>query len=271
MTGQEATDLFKESQRLFDNGLYHEAMRILTRLNHFYPNSKNVLFPMAMCLEKLNHTGEALDICGRLIAQFDDRRAHEMKTRLENTFVVAANPFVDDGADLAKDLLGIEPEKKVPVAPKRQVPSWVWFVCGGVALLLLASLPFLLPRSGGASGQPGVAAAGSLAGVLFVLGLLGVGLYVFSCYCLKLICEKAGGEPGVLIWIPLLQFIPLFNAAGLGLIWFFLLFIPFINIVATVMLWVKLCEARGKPSWMGIFILFPGLNLFLVLYLAFAE
>ena len=47
--------------------------------------------------------------------------------------------------------------------------------------------------------------SGGIAGLLG--GLVGlvlmIGVYVFVCYCLKLICEKAGHPPGVLIWIPI--------------------------------------------------------------------
>jgi hypothetical protein len=59
---------------------------------------------------------------------------------------------------------------------------------------------------------------GGLIGGLVVL-VLSVGVYAFFCYCGKLICEKAGHQPGVLIWIPIVQFIPLLTVAKLPL-WF---------------------------------------------------
>src|SRR5262249_15096048 len=47
---------------------------------------------------------------------------------------------------------------------------------------------------------------------LLFLGFV-VGVYVFTCHCFRKICQKTGEEPGILIWIPLAQFIPLLRAA----------------------------------------------------------
>ena len=106
-------------------------------------------------------------------------------------------------------------------------------------------------------------------------GLVGfvlmVGIYIFVCYCLKLICEKAGHQPGVLIWIPIVQIVPLLTVAKLP-IWFIILFlIPLVNIVVTIVMWVKICPARGKPGWMVILLLIPLVNLAFLPYLAFSE
>ncbi len=271
MDSQEATQLFQEAQARYNDGQYNEAMQVLTRLNRSFPSAKNVLFPMAMCLEKLNHTGEAQQICDRLIAQFDDPRAREMKVRIENALLASLTPLPDVDGDLAGDLLGPAPKRKVAAAPKRGIPSWVWAVVGGVAVVLLLSLLVVLGGYAGQQSARGTPSSTIPAAAMLVAVLIGLGMYLFGCYCLKLICEKAGNDPGILIWIPLLQMIPLFTAADLSLVWFILLFVPFINIVATIMLWMKLSEARGKPSWLGILIIIPGFNLFLLLYLAFSE
>ena len=59
-----------------------------------------------------------------------------------------------------------------------------------------------------------------------VLGILAVALafYVFSSYCLKRICQKAGEDPGVLIWIPIAQMLPLLRVAQLPALLVLLLF-----------------------------------------------
>jgi hypothetical protein len=111
---------------------------------------------------------------------------------------------------------------------------------------------------------------GGLIGGLVGL-VVSVGLYVFFCYCGKLICEKAGHQPGVLIWIPIANLIPLLTVAKLPL-WFIILFlIPFVNLVCFIIMWVKICQARGKPGWMGILMFIPLVNLGFLLYLAFSE
>jgi len=105
-----------------------------------------------------------------------------------------------------------------------------------------------------------------------ILGFLfGVSIYVFACYCMKLICEKSGSEAGVLVWIPILQVIPMLKAAKMNPLWIIGLLVPLLNIIVAVVLWVKLCEARGKASWLGVLSLVPIANLGLILYLAFSD
>ena len=111
------------------------------------------------------------------------------------------------------------------------------------------------------------------------LGLLGglyafvvaIGVYVFVCYCLKLICEKAGHQPGVLIWIPIANLVPLLTVAQLP-IWFIVLFfIPFVNFFIGIYLWVKICQARRKSGWLAILLFIPVVNIAFLPYLAFSE
>ena len=111
---------------------------------------------------------------------------------------------------------------------------------------------------------------GGLLGGLFAL-VIAVGLYVFVCYCLKLICEKAGHQPGVLIWIPIANLVPLLTVAKLP-IWFIILFfIPLVNFFIGIYLWVKICQARGKSGWLAILLFIPVLKIAFLPYLAFSE
>ncbi len=126
----------------------------------------------------------------------------------------------------------------------------------------------LLAQSGTVTGPQAAAAAG--VGLLVMLLAVGFGLvfYVFFCFCMKRICEKAGHAPGGLIWIPLVNFVPQLKAAQLPVWMIILFFIPVVNIGMYFFFWCKLCIARGKPGWMGVFALFPP---FLMIYLAFAD
>lgn len=104
----------------------------------------------------------------------------------------------------------------------------------------------------------------------FVL-VIAVALYVFYCYCLKRICEKAGRDPGFLIWIPFIQMIPLLEVAQLP-VWFIILFlIPLLNLVISIVMWAKVCQARGKSGWLVLMMFIPVLNLVFLPYLAFSE
>jgi len=116
--------------------------------------------------------------------------------------------------------------------------------------------------------------AGALFGSLLVLLLVlafAVAAHFFMSYCVKRICEKCGHEPGILIWIPIANLIPQLTAAKLPTWMIILFFIPLVNLAAFVMLFWKLCEARGKAGPLGLLMLVPVANLGLVLYLAFAD
>ncbi len=129
----------------------------------------------------------------------------------------------------------------------------------------------LLAQSSEASSVKAAAAAGiGIVALLFVLSVCLV-VWVFVCFCLKRICEKAGHEPGVLIWIPILNLVPQLNAAKLPVWMIVLLIIPIIQIPALVYLFWKLCEARGKPGPLGLLMLIPPANLGLICWLAFAD
>ena len=106
--------------------------------------------------------------------------------------------------------------------------------------------------------------------VLFILCLI-LALYVFLSFCFKLICEKTGKTPGVLIWIPIARYVPLLQVAELPE-WLVILFlVPLVNIVVFFVLWFKVCEARGKSGWLVLLFLVPIANLMLIPYLAFTE
>ncbi len=110
-------------------------------------------------------------------------------------------------------------------------------------------------------------------GIVAVLVLLVISLtfYVFFCFCCKRICEKCGKDPGVLIWIPIVNLVPLLELAGLPVWMIILFFIPLVNIVMGVLMWAKICVARGKSGWLVVLMFVPIANLVFIPYLAFSE
>lgn len=102
--------------------------------------------------------------------------------------------------------------------------------------------------------------------------LAGIALfYFFGCYCCDLICKKTGQDPGVLVWIPILQTFPMLKAAGMAPWWFLAFLLPVVSVVASIVWCVKICQARGKSGWLAVLLLLPITNLFAFLYLAFAD
>jgi hypothetical protein len=107
--------------------------------------------------------------------------------------------------------------------------------------------------------------------VFFVVAVIAVAVYVFISYCYKLICEKTGKAPGALIWIPVVRYIPLLQVAKLPEWLVILLLVPFVNLVVFILMWAKVCEARGKSPWLVILWFIPVANLVFIPYLAFSE
>jgi len=116
-------------------------------------------------------------------------------------------------------------------------------------------------------------AAGAALGIGLILFLifLWLAFYLFSCFCMKRICEKCGVTPGLLIWIPIVHFIPLLQVVKLPVWTIILLFVPLVNLVLLVMVFAKLSIARGKSGWLVIMIFIPLVNLAFLPYLAFSE
>lgn len=98
-----------------------------------------------------------------------------------------------------------------------------------------------------------------------------VAVYLFFCYCSKLVVEKAGQQAGGLIWIPVLQMIPLFRAAGMSGWWLVACLVPGVNLVVMVVWSFKIVQARNKSVVWAVLLLLPVTNLLAFLYLAFSE
>ena len=106
--------------------------------------------------------------------------------------------------------------------------------------------------------------------LLIIAGAVFLALYLFHSYCCLLICRKAGSEPGALVWLPVLQLVPLLKAAGMSPLWFFAFLVPGVNLVAQVLWCVNITRARGKTFWVALFLIFPLTSPLAALYLAFS-
>lgn len=107
--------------------------------------------------------------------------------------------------------------------------------------------------------------------VLLIAGAVLLAFWLFFCWCAKLICEKAGSPPGFLIWVPVLQMLPLLRAAGMSGWWLLGFLVPVVNIVAQILWSLNIAKARGKGLLTGILLILPVTNIFAFLYLAFSS
>jgi len=96
-------------------------------------------------------------------------------------------------------------------------------------------------------------------------------VYFLFAFCGMLICDKAGHPPGILIWVPLVQLIPLLRAAGMSPGWIVAFLIPGLNLIAHIVWSFNIANARGKTAWTGLFLVLPFTSIFAYLYLAFSN
>lgn len=104
----------------------------------------------------------------------------------------------------------------------------------------------------------GAAAAGLFAGVFFLVFLVfGLLMYVYMSYSLMTIANKTGTPNGWLAWIPVANIYLMVTIARKPAWWIVLFFIPFANLIASVLVFMGIAEACGKPGWVGLLMLVP--------------
>jgi tetratricopeptide (TPR) repeat protein len=194
MDAQTSKAKFQEADQLFRSGQYQEALVILEELNSHHPNAKNVMYPAAMCLDKLGRSQEALPLCNHLIQTFQDPRAEALKADIEGRALSSSLDSMYDmnNLDLEGDLGGADildiPSTTVPhktVEPEG-IP-WVKYgliAAAVVVFLLVAIVPVLVyeaPDPATVAEEPpsvGVIYLGALAAFLTFVVFQSAGAYL---------------------------------------------------------------------------------------------
>jgi outer membrane lipoprotein-sorting protein len=133
MDAQEATRTFKQAEALYAKGRHAEALQLLENLDMNFPNTKNILYPMALCLAALGRKADASAACDTL-DMLQDSRAQELRAKLG----AAAQ---DDDSVMALDANLMDDFDRP--APKRQAPPQtpsrtpLYAAIGGVAALVV--------------------------------------------------------------------------------------------------------------------------------------
>ncbi len=95
--------------------------------------------------------------------------------------------------------------------------------------------------------------------------------YLYMSFCLMTIANKTNTPNGWMAWIPILNIYLMCTIAGKPGWWVVLIFIPLVNIVIAIIIWMGIAKARNKPEWLGILMLVPFVNLVIPGYLAFSN
>jgi hypothetical protein len=108
-------------------------------------------------------------------------------------------------------------------------------------------------------------------GILIFFVIFGLGVYIYMALALQTIATKTGTENAWLAWIPIANLILMLTVAKKPLWWILLFFIPLVNIVMAILVWMAVAEARGKPNWWGILMIVPVVNFIVPGYLAWSD
>jgi hypothetical protein len=106
-----------------------------------------------------------------------------------------------------------------------------------------------------------------------ILFLLMVAIYVFCSICLKRIAEKTShADKSWYAWVPIANIVLTCLIAGKPAWWTVLMLIPIVNIVVSVMVWLEVAKACGKPAWLGVVVVLVPIGNFVALgHLAFSK
>jgi hypothetical protein len=113
---------------------------------------------------------------------------------------------------------------------------------------------------------PGLGAAFGATFLFIVLAL-----YAFSAICFMKIAEKTNTENGWWAWIPILNILLMLAIARKPWWWILLMLIPLVNFVIIILVFVGICQTRGKSGLLAIGLLIPIVNLIVLGYLAFGD
>ena len=105
----------------------------------------------------------------------------------------------------------------------------------------------------------------------FLSFLIYVVIYVYVAYCIMVIAKRTNTENAWYAWVPFLNLYLLCKIADKPGWWIILFLIPLVNIVISIIVWMRIAEKMGKPSWLGILWVIPPLGLIIVGYLAFSD
>ena len=85
-------------------------------------------------------------------------------------------------------------------------------------------------------------------------------LYLFFAGCLYKIAKRTKTENAFLSFIPLGNLYIMTEIAQKPVWWIVLLLIPIVNIIASILVWVKICKRMGRPAWWVVLLLIPVVN-----------
>ena len=168
MDARTAESHFKKADSLYRDGRYAEALDFLIELDEAFPNTPNVLFPLARCLRHIGRVDEALAICDDLITRCGDLRALQLREFIRKSH----NPTTEETptphysieglnqdahAGALDDLLLDAPPPPSAPSPRLEEPASktrYWIIGGVILAVLLLGFPIVMRMINGPPPAP---------------------------------------------------------------------------------------------------------------------
>lgn len=105
-----------------------------------------------------------------------------------------------------------------------------------------------------------------------IVVIMGIAVYIFTSYCFQKIYQKLGEPNAWFAWVPLLQYWIMYKAGNRSPWWLIGLFIPIVNIFASINLLVaffRIVDKLGKNPWLIFLMIIPLANFWVMYHFAF--
>lgn len=122
---------YREAIHMIRVGRYEESLALLKAIDAERPNLKNVVYPMAVCCERLGQIRESYELCSRLIEQHNHEKAQVIKARLELLIHPEETP-AGEAAATPPNTESLPPDEtqhaaleQTTPAKRRRMPLWM--------------------------------------------------------------------------------------------------------------------------------------------------
>lgn len=106
--------------------------------------------------------------------------------------------------------------------------------------------------------------------IIILALLLSAIVYAYFAICIQTIADKTKTPNGWMAWIPILNVLLMVQIAKLPFWMVILAFIPYINLIALILIWGGILDAMNLSKWTLVLFFVPLVGIFVPAYIAFA-
>ncbi|HOK89742.1 MAG TPA: tetratricopeptide repeat protein [Candidatus Hydrogenedentes bacterium] len=113
---------YRYAIQLIKGQRFAEAYDVLKVIDQERPNTKNVLYALAIAADAMGLTDEALQLCDRLIMEFDHEKAKVIRDRILQGQTIRLKTLGDDSESLGvpSSITGLSSGLNAPPSPPRE-------------------------------------------------------------------------------------------------------------------------------------------------------